>query len=156
MYRVSFVGVEDGRSLPLWDGPMELREDQGRMALALGVLEDYFARGRAIEGLIPTPVEGTPFQRRVWSVLETIPHGEVRSYGWVAERIGMPRASRAVGAANGANPIPIIVPCHRVINADGRIGGYSGGVSIKRKLLELEGLDVDSRGYVSPRSISSP
>lgn len=81
---------------------------------------------------------GTPFQRKVWRVLRTIPHGQTRSYGWVAQRIGAPRAVRAVGAACGANPVPVIVPCHRVIASDGALGGFSGGLARKRALLRLE------------------
>lgn len=82
---------------------------------------------------------GTAFQRSVWRVLETIPFGGTRSYGWVARRAGMPGAARAVGQANAANPLPIVIPCHRVIAAGGALGGYSGGLTLKRRLLALEG-----------------
>jgi methylated-DNA-[protein]-cysteine S-methyltransferase len=81
---------------------------------------------------------GTAFQRAVWRVLRTIPRGETRSYGWVARRVGKPRAARAVGAACGANPVPILVPCHRVVAGDGSLGGFSGGLRLKRRLLALE------------------
>ena len=81
----------------------------------------------------------TPFQRNVWEKLAEIPYGEMRSYKWVAEQIGQPLAFRAVGHANAKNPFPIIVPCHRVINADGKLGGYSAGIQLKRQLLKLEG-----------------
>ena len=87
-------------------------------------------------------MEGTPFQRAVWKALMEIPWGEVRSYKWVAERVGAGKGYRAVGAACGANPLPIIVPCHRVISASGRIGGYSGGVEVKVRLLQLEGHEL--------------
>lgn len=80
-----------------------------------------------------------PFQRRVLETAKQIPFGETRSYGWIAERIGKPRAARAVGQALRANPIPIILPCHRVIGSDGKLGGYAGGLALKRKLLTLEG-----------------
>jgi len=90
-------------------------------------------------------VEATPFQRAVWEALRRIPYGEVRSYGWVAKAVGRPRAARAVGAACGANPWPIIVPCHRVIAADGSLGGYSAGLKWKRCLLKLEGVSLDGR-----------
>jgi len=80
----------------------------------------------------------TPFQRRVWEVTRLIPYGDTRSYIWVAEQIGKPGAARAVGQALARNPLPIIVPCHRVINVDGRLGGFSGGVEMKRRLLKLE------------------
>ena len=81
----------------------------------------------------------TPFQLTVWKVLLQIPHGEVRSYGWVAQAIGQPGAARAVGQAVGANPLAILVPCHRVIGADGTLTGYAGGLEVKRKLLDIEG-----------------
>lgn len=82
---------------------------------------------------------GTPFQRRVWRVARRIPYGRARSYGWIASRLGGRRYARAVGAALGANPVPLVVPCHRVLAQDGALGGFSGGLAIKRKLLELEG-----------------
>jgi methylated-DNA-[protein]-cysteine S-methyltransferase len=85
---------------------------------------------------------GTPFQQKVWRALMTIPRGETRSYGWVAQQIGKPKASRAVGAACGANPVPVIVPCHRVIAGDGSLGGFGGGLPMKRRLLLSEGLDL--------------
>ena len=81
---------------------------------------------------------GTKFQRTVWKALTRIPYGQVRSYQCIAEQIKNPNAVRAVGQANGRNPIPILVPCHRVINKDGTLGGYSGGVQIKKKLLKIE------------------
>jgi O-6-methylguanine DNA methyltransferase len=81
---------------------------------------------------------GTPFQRKVWRVLRTIPRGQTRSYAWVAGKIGKPRAARAVGSACGANPVPIVVPCHRVLASDGSLGGYSGGLHRKKRLLQLE------------------
>lgn len=82
--------------------------------------------------------EGTPFQLGVWKQLELIPYGETISYGELARRIGNPAAARAVGLANGANPLPIVVPCHRVIGSSGALTGYGGGLSIKQKLLALE------------------
>jgi len=83
--------------------------------------------------------EGTPFEREVWTALTDIPYGQTISYSELARRIGRPAASRAVGAANGKNPIPIIVPCHRVIGANGSLTGFGGGLGIKRRLLDLEG-----------------
>ena len=80
----------------------------------------------------------TPFQREVWEITRLIPYGETRSYTWVAEQIGKPKALRAVGQALGSNPLPVIVPCHRVLNVDGKLGGYSEGVEMKRYLLSLE------------------
>lgn len=81
---------------------------------------------------------GTEFQRRVWNKLTEIPYGETRSYKWLAEEVGSPNGFRAVGGANGKNPVPIIIPCHRVINSDGSLGGYSGGAWIKEALLKSE------------------
>ncbi len=81
---------------------------------------------------------GTEFQKKVWEKLLEITYGETRSYKWLAEKVGSPNGFRAVGGANGRNPIPIIIPCHRVINSDGSLGGYSGGVWIKEWLLKLE------------------
>jgi methylated-DNA-[protein]-cysteine S-methyltransferase len=80
----------------------------------------------------------TPFQRRVWEITRLIPYGKTTSYLWVAEQMKHPQAVRAVGQALGRNPLPVIIPCHRVVNSDGRLGGYSGGVEIKKQLLSLE------------------
>ncbi|MBK9168153.1 MAG: methylated-DNA--[protein]-cysteine S-methyltransferase [Bryobacterales bacterium] len=107
------------------------------VAEALRQLHAYFA-GELHEFDLPLAPEGTPFQRRVWEALRAIPYGETRSYGDIAKAIGAPKASRAVGAANGRNPIPVVVPCHRVIGADGSLTGFGGGLAIKRTLLDLE------------------
>jgi methylated-DNA-[protein]-cysteine S-methyltransferase len=95
--------------------------------------------GRLREFDLPLDLRGTAFQLRVWRELERIRYGETRSYLQVAEAIGAAKAIRAVGAANGANPIPIIVPCHRVIGASGKLVGYGGGLPLKKRLLTLEG-----------------
>ena len=100
-------------------------------------LGEYFA-GERVEFDLPLAPTGTEFQRRVWHALEEIPYGETISYGELARRIGRPTASRAVGMANGRNPISIVVPCHRVIGAGGTLTGYAGGVERKRFLLDLE------------------
>ena len=100
-------------------------------------LEEYFA-GERQEFSIALKMDGTDFQRRVWEALRGIPFGGTTSYGDIARRIGHPRAVRAVGLANGRNPISIIVPCHRVIGADGSLTGYGGGLERKRFLLALE------------------
>ena len=96
---------------------------------------------------LPLDMHGTDFQLRVWRELELIPYGETRSYSQIAAAIGAPRAVRAVGAANGANPIPIVVPCHRVIGASGKLVGYGGGLALKTRLLELEGARALPLGY---------
>ncbi len=88
---------------------------------------------------LPLEMLGTDFQKRVWRELETIPYGETRSYRQLAEALGMPQAVRAVGAANGSNPLPIVIPCHRVIGSSGKLVGYGGGLPLKKRLLELEG-----------------
>lgn len=100
-------------------------------------LAAYFA-GKLRRFDLPLDMAGTGFQKRVWRALLSIPYGETRSYAFVAREIGVPRAARAVGAANGRNPIAIIVPCHRVIASDGSLAGYAGGLAMKRMLLELE------------------
>jgi O-6-methylguanine DNA methyltransferase len=100
-------------------------------------LEEYFAGQRKVFDL-PLDLRGTGFQLSVWRALRQIPFGETRTYAEVARAIGAPRAVRAVGAANGSNPVPIIVPCHRVVASGGGLGGYGGGLDLKRKLLDLE------------------
>jgi len=100
-------------------------------------LDEYFA-GERSDFDVPMTLEGTDFQRRVWAQLCAIPYGETISYGELARRVGNPKASRAVGLANGRNPVAVIVPCHRVIAADGTLGGYGGGMARKVHLLELE------------------
>ncbi len=107
-------------------------------AAAREQLGEYFA-GERTDFELPLAPVGTPFQEEVWSALREIPYGETASYGELAERIGRPSAARAVGMANGRNPISIIVPCHRVIGATGELTGYAGGVERKRLLLDLEG-----------------
>lgn len=104
---------------------------------AVDQLNAYFA-GERTDFDIELGMAGSAFQRRVWQALMTIPYGETRSYGAIAEQIGAPGAARAVGLANGRNPIAIIVPCHRVIGASGSLTGYGGGLQRKRTLLELE------------------
>jgi methylated-DNA-[protein]-cysteine S-methyltransferase len=114
------------------------RRDAAPFAAALRQLEEYFAGTRRSFSLALAP-RGTPFQLSVWRALQAIPYGETLSYGELARRIELPGAARAVGLANGANPLPIIVPCHRVIGADGSLTGFGGGLPIKRALLALEG-----------------
>lgn len=114
-------------------------EDAGVESGAKGALTAYFGGDtRALDGLVVAS-SGTEFQRSVWAALRQIPSGETISYGELARRIGNPKAVRAVGLANGANPIGIVVPCHRVIGSDGGLGGYGGGVERKEWLLKHEG-----------------
>ena len=100
-------------------------------------LEEYFA-GRRTRFDVRLAPRGTPFQLRVWSHLRAIPYGETTTYGEIARQLGNPNACRAVGAANGRNPIPVIIPCHRVVGADGSLTGFGGGLAIKEALLALE------------------
>ncbi len=115
----------------------EWREDARPLQETIRQLRAYFA-GELEEFDLPLAPQGTVFQRSVWSKLCNIPFGETISYGELARRIGNPKASRAVGLANGQNPIPIIIPCHRVIGSNGKLTGYGGGLPIKEKLLALE------------------
>ena len=111
--------------------------DPNAFADVVTQLSSYFA-GTLTEFDVDIQSPGTEFQRRVWAALQTIPYGETRSYGQIAEQIGSPAASRAVGLANGRNPISIIVPCHRVVGSSGGLTGYGGGIERKRALLQLE------------------
>jgi methylated-DNA-[protein]-cysteine S-methyltransferase len=117
--------------------PDDWREAKEPFADAIAQLEQYFAGERSEFGL-RLDMRGTQFQRDVWDALLTVPYGETRSYGEIAKQIGRPHRARAVGAANGNNPISIIVPCHRVIGADGSLTGYGGGLDRKRFLLDHE------------------
>lgn len=100
-------------------------------------LDEYFA-GKRRTFSVPLAPSGTPFQLAVWKALAEIPYGETITYGELAANVGRPRAFRAAGQANGANPLPIFYPCHRVVAAGGRLGGYGGGLGVKRQLLALE------------------
>jgi len=115
-----------------WTGSMN-----GLLAEAVRQLREYFAGSRQDFDL-PLAPKGTDFQRKVWRTLQEIPYGETISYGELAKRVGNPKASRAVGSANGKNRIPIVIPCHRVIAGDGGLGGFGGGLSVKEKLLAIE------------------
>ena len=132
--RIDFQGAREPRPLP----PGWARDDAalGRVVEQLGA---YFA-GRLRDFDLALVPEGTPFQQRVWRSLCEIPYGATTTYGELAARLGNPNASRAVGLANGRNPIPIVIPCHRVIGRDGTLVGYGGGLPIKQRLLALEGV----------------
>jgi methylated-DNA-[protein]-cysteine S-methyltransferase len=121
-----------GRPQPDWQ-----ESSKGPVSEAVRQLREYFT-GRRTEFDLPLAPEGTPFQLGVWRHLRDIPYGETISYGELARRVGNPKASRAVGAANGANPLPIVVPCHRVIGANGKLTGFGGGLPTKEALLALE------------------
>lgn len=113
------------------------RRDPAHFAMVKAQLAAYFAGQRKTFDVNLFP-KGTAFQMKVWSALMEIPYGTVVSYQWIARRIGSPKAARAVGAANGRNPISIIIPCHRVIGKDGTLTGYGGGLDVKQRLIRLE------------------
>lgn len=143
---LTLVATEQGLAAVLWENdkpsrvPLnELRLNQ-RLPLLLNVeqqLNDYFAQ-KLKQFTLPLDISGTEFQKKVWHALMTIPFGEKRSYAHIAKQIGHEKAVRAVGAANGKNPVSIIVPCHRVIGSDGALRGFAGGLDTKAYLLEME------------------
>ena len=112
-------------------------ERKGIVALALDQIAEYLD-GQRRDFDLPLDLRGTEFQRRIWATVAGIPYGQTRTYAEIALAIGKPKAVRAVGAANGANPLPLVVPCHRVVGSDGSLTGYGGGLDVKRKLLEME------------------
>ncbi len=141
--------------LTLWAAPEGLRaiefgahlggSNHGRgtpggrvLAEAVRQLSEYFARRRTTFDL-PLVIEGTAFERAVWDALRAIPYGRTLSYGQLAANLGRPRAARAVGHASGSNPLPIVIPCHRLVRSRGELTGFGGGLPMKRSLLELEG-----------------
>lgn len=138
---LTLVGGPRGLSRLFFPGHAgQLREeshDPAALADAVGQLEEYFA-GRRRHFELDLDLAGTPFQLAVWAQLAAIPHGETRAYGELARAIGRPDRARAVGGAVGRTPIPIIVPCHRAVGANGALTGYLGGLTLKRTLLDLE------------------
>jgi methylated-DNA-[protein]-cysteine S-methyltransferase len=131
----ALTGLSFRRGRPIPSG--WVRDDE-RFATERAQLDEYFA-GERTEFDFPMRLDGSEFDQRVWSALQDIPYGTTATYGEIAERIGAPGRARAVGAANGRNPIAIAVPCHRVIGAGGKLTGYGGGLDRKRELLVLEG-----------------
>ena len=145
--KLKLVASDKGLAAVLWEnddprrvrlGPLKPGPDNKFLKEAEKQLKAYFD-GRLKKFTVPLDFKGTDFQKSVWAALLTIPFGETRSYGEIARQIGRPEASRAVGAANGRNPIPIIAPCHRVIGSNGDLTGFGGGLPIKEHLLTLEG-----------------
>lgn len=138
---VSDTGV---RSISYVDPPRSIKKLNGNplMDMLVDQLDRYF-RGDLATFTVPVDFDQcTPFRQKVWKEIARIPYGETRSYAELAAAVGNPRAARAVGSSNGENPVPIVIPCHRVIRADGSLGGYSSGIRIKRALLELEGVNA--------------
>lgn len=142
--RLLLVGSSDGlQTLQFQDGahPLDIqptwKKAREPFRAVLEQLKEYFDGSRT-RFQITLNLKGTPFQRHVWRALQRIPYGQTVSYGEIARQVGSPNAPRAVGAANGQNPVSIIVPCHRVIGANGQLVGYGGGLPIKTALLALE------------------
>ena len=133
IYRIEFAN--EGNAARPEEGWRESM--RGPVGEAARQLREYF-QGKRTAFELPLAPEGTEFQRTVWRRLREIPYGETISYGELARRVGNPKASRAVGAANGSNPIPIVIPCHRVIGSNGKLTGFGGGLPTKRRLLALE------------------
>ena len=148
---LGLVASERGLRRILWPGEPGAGGDERVLGVAAEQLEEYFAGTRRTFDL-PLELEGTDFQRRAWLGLAAIPYGETRSYGEQARRLGVPRAARAVGAANGANPLPIVLPCHRLIGADGSLTGFGGGLDVKLWLLEFESARRETPPRGSARS----
>jgi methylated-DNA-[protein]-cysteine S-methyltransferase len=151
--RLTLVASDAGLAAVLWENddpkrvPLAIAGEDARHPVlreAERQLNEYFANARTAFSL-PLDFQGTDFQKQVWTALLTIPFGETRSYGEIARALGKPGAMRAVGAANGRNPISIIAPCHRVIGADGRLTGFAGGLKAKAHLLALESQPVTRR-----------
>ncbi len=144
---IYLVASEQGLQTISWEkkpvpmtAKLDAKSPEARvLAQAVEELEEYF-RGERKDFTVSLDAHGTPFQDRVWSELKKIPYGKTCSYGDIATRIKRKGAMRAVGTANGRNPLPIVVPCHRVIAANQKLGGYTGGTQIKKKLLAIEGL----------------
>ena len=144
--KLKLIASDDGLVAVLWekDDPRRVRlseslenESHPILVEAERQLDEYFA-GKRNHFSVPLDMRGTRFQKDVWEALRAIPFGETRSYGQLAKQLGNPRATRAVGAANGRNPLSIVVPCHRVIGSDGQLTGFAGGLNTKTHLLKLE------------------
>lgn len=154
---LTLIASDKGLAAILWPnddprrvrlGPVQDNPDHPILLETERQLAAYFA-GTLKAFTVPLDFNGTDFQKRVWAELLKIPHGETRSYGEIAHQLGRPTASRAVGAANGKNPISIIAPCHRVIGATGKLTGFAGGLDTKARLLALEG---GQTGHLSVRA----
>jgi O-6-methylguanine DNA methyltransferase len=124
-------------------GEVRIVDDEAAHEGTIGQLQEYFA-GMRRDFDLELDLRGTAFQQRVWEAVAAVPYGQTRSYADVARAVGNGKAVRAVGAANGANPIPLVVPCHRIIGSHGGLHGYGGGLDVKARLLEIEGVIIAS------------
>ncbi len=159
---LTLIATENGLAAVLWpkDNPARVRVKPGALngrhpilRKAVGQLKEYFAGQRKTFDLV-LDFDGTDFQKEVWRALLTIPFGETRSYAEIARAIKKPKTVRAVGAANGRNPISIVAPCHRVIGSNGKLTGFAGGLETKAMLLKLEGAQEFSRnGRIVSRKV---
>lgn len=137
-------------------GSIKIQRDDSLLKSEIEVLQAYFHGKRVSFHNFPLDLDqGTPFQKRVWKKLMEIPYGECRSYKWVAKEIGQPSASRAVGMANNKNPLPPVVPCHRVIGSQGSLTGYAFGLPVKKELLEMESRSVHGHHFVRSQYLQS-
>jgi O-6-methylguanine DNA methyltransferase len=153
--RLSVSGSEETFLAGLPQAPWIRDDGDPALAEAARQLEEYFS-GRRRRFEMPLDLCGTPFQKRVWAELQRIPYGETWSYARLAGQVGTPKGFRAVGHANGSNPVAIIVPCHRVIGSDGSLGGYTGGLDLKARLLEMENRNSSSSSTTSTPIRSQP
>lgn len=161
MGRLTLAATERGLAAVVWDGddprrvplgPATAQPDHPVLREAMLQLDDHFAGTRRAFDL-PLDLHGTDVQRRVWAELLLIPYGETRSYGWIARAFGDPNLMRAVGAANGRNPVSIVAPCHRVVGAGGQLTGFAGGLAAKRFLLGHEGAGPAADLFGAPRPV---
>jgi methylated-DNA-[protein]-cysteine S-methyltransferase len=144
--KLTLVATNNGLAAILWENEpphrihLKLDQEENRHPVLVEAerqLEEYFS-GRRTQFALHLDESGTPFQRRVWNALRTIPFGETRSYAQIADEIGRPGAARAVGAATGRNPLSIVAPCHRVVGSTGALTGFAGGIDVKARLLAFE------------------
>jgi methylated-DNA-[protein]-cysteine S-methyltransferase len=150
---LTLVATDDGLAAILWENdrpgrvPLKIAAEEGGHPVLADTerqLAEYFA-GQRTQFALPLDWSGTDFQRQVWKALLTIPFGETRSYAQIAAQIGRPGAARAVGAANGRNPVSIVAPCHRVVGTTGALTGFAGGLDVKARLLALESQETQHR-----------
>lgn len=139
---VQFVKTRGGKRANRLAAATQARRDERLEEKLRSDFRVYFAGQKVKFDYMSDLEDFTPFQRAVWAAMRTIPYGETRSYQWIARRIGRPRAARAVGSACGRNPLAIVQPCHRVVGSNGKLGGFSGGLDLKKALLKLEGVDL--------------